>query len=169
MLWISAKSSSTGSDFGRDENRALLFSHFGPGQLRCFKPQFPDGLLGSKAMSTHYETLGIPKSANANEIKNSYHSLVKIYHPDRFAEGSKAHAQAEKRIREINAAYAVLSKPRSRASYDLTLNRALPHSGADPEYCANCGRPTTYWHRSGKSALCHVCAASNSKTMARGR
>src|SRR5437773_1068725 len=34
-----------GSDFGRDENRALLFSHFGPGQLRCFKPQFPDGLL----------------------------------------------------------------------------------------------------------------------------
>src|SRR5437773_2469002 len=33
------------SDFGRDENRALLFSHFGPGQLRCFKPQFPDGLL----------------------------------------------------------------------------------------------------------------------------
>src|SRR6266498_2395954 len=109
-------------------------------------------------MSTHHETLGIPKSANANEVKNSYRSLVKIYHPDRFAEGSKAHAEAAKRIREINAAYAVLSKPLSRASYDLKLSRALPHSGAEPEHCASCGKPTTYWHTPGKVVLCHVCA-----------
>src|SRR5216683_4871032 len=48
MLWISAKSSSTGRvpTLGEIENRALLFSHFGPGRLRSFKPQFPDGLLG---------------------------------------------------------------------------------------------------------------------------
>lgn len=47
MLWISAKSSSTGRvpTLGEIENRALLFSHFGPGRPRCFKPQFPDGLL----------------------------------------------------------------------------------------------------------------------------
>src|SRR6266851_4886472 len=48
MLWISAKSSSTGRvpTLGEIENRALLFSHFGPGRPRSFKPQFPDGLLG---------------------------------------------------------------------------------------------------------------------------
>jgi len=120
-------------------------------------------------MPTHYETLGILKDASAKHVKDSYRSLVKIYHPDRFAEGSKAHAEAEKRIREINAAYAVLSIPRSRASYDLKLNQALPHSGAEPERCANCGKPTTYWHTAGKVVLCYVCAGTNNKTMARGQ
>jgi len=119
-------------------------------------------------MSTHYETLGIAKDASAKQIKASYRSLVRTYHPDRFTDGSKAHAEAEKRIREINAAYAVLSKPLSRASYDLKLSRALPHSGAEPEHCANCGKPTTYWHTPGKVVLCHVCAGTNSKAMARG-
>jgi len=53
-------------------------------------------------MSTHYETLGIRKDASAKQVKASYRSLVKLFHPDRFAAGSKAHAEAEKRIREIN-------------------------------------------------------------------
>jgi len=120
-------------------------------------------------MPTHYETLGITRDATERRVKASYRTLVKTYHPDRFCEGSKAHAEAEKRIREINAAYAVLSKPLSRASYDLKLNQALPHSGAEPEHCANCGKPTTYWHTPGKVVLCHVCAGTNSKAMARGQ
>src|SRR5204863_5518383 len=98
-------------------------------------------------MSTHYETLGIRKDASAKQVKASYRSLVKLFHPDRFAAGSKAHAEAEKRIRESNAAYAVLSKPVSRASYDLKLNQALPHSGVEPEHCGNCGKATTYGTR----------------------
>ena len=77
-------------------------------------------------MPTHYETLGITRDATERRVKASYRTLVKTYHPDRFCEGSKAHAEAEKRIREINAAYAVLSKPLSRARYDLKLNQALP-------------------------------------------
>src|SRR5436309_8413181 len=120
-------------------------------------------------MSTHYETLGIAKDASAKQIKASYRSLVKLYHPDRFAEGCKAHAETEKRIREINSAYAVLSKSLSRASYDLELNQALPHSGAEPEHCDKCGKPTTYWHTPGKVVLCHVCAGTTSKKMAQGR
>src|SRR5207249_10334202 len=91
-------------------------------------------------MSTHYETLGIRKDASAKQVKASYHSLVKLSHPDRFAAGSKAHAEAEKRIREINAAYAVLSKPVSRASYDLKLNQALPHSGLNQSTVATVAR-----------------------------
>ena len=102
-------------------------------------------------MSTHYETLGIAKDASAKQIKASYRSLVKLYHPDRFAEGCKAHAETEKRIREINSAYAVLSKSLSRASYDLELNQALPHSGAEPEHCANW--QADCWHTPGKSSV----------------
>jgi curved DNA-binding protein CbpA len=64
-------------------------------------------------MARHYELLGIPRIASAERVKRSYRNLVKIYHPDRFPSGSKAHAEAEKRIREINIAYGVLSKPKA--------------------------------------------------------
>jgi curved DNA-binding protein CbpA len=107
-------------------------------------------------MKTHYETLGISKDASAERVKASYRTLVKIYHPDRLAEGTKLHAEAEKRIREINVAYAVLSKPLSRASYDAKLNNAA-NLEAGPEHCANCGKPTTYWHTNRKVPLCHAC------------
>jgi curved DNA-binding protein CbpA len=85
-------------------------------------------------MSTHYETLGIPREASAERVRRSYRSLVKIYHPDKCASGSEA--EAGKRIREINAAYAVLSNPRKRASYDAKLDRqAFRH--VEPEHCAS--------------------------------
>jgi curved DNA-binding protein CbpA len=111
-------------------------------------------------MRTHYDTLGIPKEASMDWIKRSYRSLVKTHHPDKFADGSVAKAEAEERLREINAAYAVLAKPLNRATYDakLTTRRAPPPREPEPEHCARCGRPTTYWHAPKKVALCHVCA-----------
>jgi curved DNA-binding protein CbpA len=114
-------------------------------------------------MKTHYETLGIPKDASAERIKACYRTLVKTYHPDTLTQGTKMHADAEKRIREINAAYAVLSNAHSRASYDTKLNRELPHPAADPERCSNCGKPTTYWHTNRKAPLCHACSATSSE------
>jgi curved DNA-binding protein CbpA len=67
--------------------------------------------------------MGIPREASAERIKRSYRKLVKIYHQDRCPAGSEAHAEAEKKIREINIAYWVLSKPISRAKYDAKLNK----------------------------------------------
>jgi DnaJ-class molecular chaperone len=114
-------------------------------------------------MKTHYETLGIPQDASAERVKASYRSLVKIYHPDTLTQGTTAHAEAEKRIREINVAYAVLANTRSRASYDTKLNRELPHPAAEPERCSKCGNPTTYWHTNRKAPLCHACTAKASE------
>jgi DnaJ domain len=113
-------------------------------------------------MKTHYETLGVKKDASAERIKASYRDLVKVHHPDKFPEGSEK-AQAEERLRAINAAYAILSKAPSRARYDTQLNRELPHPAADPEYCAKCGKPTTYWRTNRKVPLCHACGAKASE------
>ena len=97
-------------------------------------------------MTTHYETLGIPREASTERVKRSYRSLVKIYHPDKFPSGSAEQAEAEKRIRDINGAYSVLSKPANRAKYDAKLSkRLLLYWGAEPEHCARCGKPTGYW------------------------
>src|SRR5207245_9920926 len=73
-------------------------------------------------MRSHYKPLGIPKAASAERIKRSYRKLVKLYHPDQFPSRSMEQAEAEKRMRDINAAYSVLSKPLSRTSYDGELN-----------------------------------------------
>lgn len=112
-------------------------------------------------MTTHYETLGIPREASAERIKRSYRRLAKIYHPDRCPDGSEAHAEAEKKIREINIAYGVLSKPLNRAKYDARLSkRPSSYSEAEPEHCAKCGKPTGYWDTVKRVARCHACTGT---------
>ena len=110
-------------------------------------------------MTSHYETLGIPKEASAERIKRSYRKLVKLYHPDQFPSRSREQAEAEKRMRDINVAYSVLSKPLSRMRYDAKLNeRAFFRIQVDPEHCCRCGKMTGHWQSTfRKVALCSAC------------
>ena len=62
----------------------------------------------------YYTTLGVTKNASADEIKKSYRSLAKKYHPD----SNKGH-DAEKKFKDISEAYTVLSDPEKRKKYDL--------------------------------------------------
>jgi len=75
---------------------------------------------------SHYEVLGVAVGATAEEIKSAYRRLVKYHHPDSLL-AKKDRATAE-RIRQINAAYAVLKDPQSRRDYDRQLHsrRASP-------------------------------------------
>ncbi len=61
----------------------------------------------------YYETLGVGKSANGDELKSAFRKLAKQYHPDVNKE-----AGADERFKEINEAYAVLSDEQKRAAYD---------------------------------------------------
>ena len=112
-------------------------------------------------MRTHYDTLGVPKEASVEWVKRSYRTLVKTHHPDKFPDGSTAKGEAEERLREIISAYSVLSNPLRRASYDAKLSKpVVVRRELQPEHCARCGKPTTYWQAPKKVALCHVCAGA---------
>lgn len=62
----------------------------------------------------YYNTLGIAKSANADEIKKAYRKLALKYHPDK----NPGDAEAEKKFKEISEAYEVLSDENKRRMYD---------------------------------------------------
>ena len=62
----------------------------------------------------YYATLGVPKSASADEVKRAYRKLARQYHPD-VNPGDRA---AEAKFKEINEANEVLSDPEKRKRYD---------------------------------------------------
>lgn len=65
-------------------------------------------------MSDYYELLGVPRDADAEQIKKAYRKKALKYHPDRN-EGSK---EAEDRFKEVTEAYEVLRDSERRAMYD---------------------------------------------------
>lgn len=61
-----------------------------------------------------YKVLQVKSDASEKEIKKSYRSLAAKYHPDRNA----GDAAAEKKFKEISAAYEVIGDPEKRKEYD---------------------------------------------------
>jgi curved DNA-binding protein CbpA len=62
----------------------------------------------------YYALFGIDRKATADEIKRAYRKLVFQYHPDRNPDNREA---AEK-LKQIMAAYDILSNEENRAQYD---------------------------------------------------
>ncbi|MDY3981602.1 MAG: DnaJ C-terminal domain-containing protein [Paraeggerthella sp.] len=62
------------------------------------------------ATPDYYKTLGVPRTATADEIKKAFRKLARTHHPD--AGGDEA------KFKEINEAYEVLSDDKKRKLYD---------------------------------------------------
>lgn len=57
-----------------------------------------------------YRTLGIPRSATSDQIREAYRAVIRSAHPDAGGDPERAAA--------INAAHAILADPRRRAEWD---------------------------------------------------
>jgi curved DNA-binding protein CbpA len=74
---------------------------------------------------TLYQTMGVSPGAPSREIREAYLRLARTLHPDRYTDGSPGEKRlAERRMREVNAAWEVLGRPESRRSYDAELSLA---------------------------------------------
>ena len=65
------------------------------------------------AKRDYYEVLGVDRNATEEKIKKAFRKLAFQHHPDHNHDDG-----AEKRFKEINEAYEVLSDPDKRAAYD---------------------------------------------------
>ena len=72
-------------------------------------------------MKNYYEILEVNQKASKEIIEKAYHVLVKKYHPDLYDGLKKQYA--EKKIKEVNEAYDILSDDFFREQYDKELEK----------------------------------------------
>lgn len=90
----------------------------------------------------HYTLLGLHPSASAIEIRRAYRELSKRYHPDTTSLPS---AIATAKFQQLNEAYATLSNPERRLTYDLKINYSrISVIQAPPDL----NQPSSQWHSS---------------------
>ena len=82
-------------------------------------------------MKNYYRILGLKSSASEDDIKRSYRTLAKRYHPD----VNPGNEEAARKFADINEAHTILSDKQQRAEYDARLLAAQKPT-ARPQHAA---------------------------------
>jgi DnaJ-class molecular chaperone len=82
---------------------------------------------------THYETLGVPKTASYEDIKRAWRSHAMECHPDRVQNEKMKQAAHDKFIK-LSEAYSVLIDESKRRSYDQTITSSQNLSSTASNY-----------------------------------
>lgn len=74
---------------------------------------------------THYEILGVDKTATSAQIKKAYFRLAKAYHPDRHFDTAMAHMKdkLDTLFDRLHKSYEALSDQGKRSEYEMELAR----------------------------------------------
>ena len=70
--------------------------------------------MATTSKADYYELLGVPRKANAKEIRTAFRKLARKYHPD-LNPGDKS---SEEKFKQLQEAYDVLSDAKKRQMYD---------------------------------------------------
>lgn len=81
--------------------------------------------MRAEPLEEYYRALELDPGASADEIREAWKELSRVWHPDRFQNDPTLRAKAEDRLKRINEAYQVLSRhsgsrprPESARSHD---------------------------------------------------
>jgi DnaJ-class molecular chaperone len=94
--------------------------------------------MAAGAQHSHYKTLGVAPDAEPEAVRRAYRRQAQRSHPDK----SPGDARAVERMARINEAYAVLSHPQRRASYDQWM--AARHARTRAEQALQAARPSRF-------------------------
>jgi DnaJ-domain-containing protein 1 len=71
-----------------------------------------------------YRVLGVENGADATSVKEAYRDLVKVWHPDRFADDdTRLKKKAEEQFEKVHAAYSHLREHQPPSSSDFDIEK----------------------------------------------
>ena len=100
----------------------------------------------------YYAILNVEPTATRAEITRSYRELMRHTHPDRFSDPAEQQAAGE-RAKDLNVAFAILSRPTTRQDYDRAARdrraaQTMRNRYATPHATARNRQPTYAQRRS---------------------
>lgn len=81
---------------------------------------------------THYEVLGVSRSASSSEVRRAYLQLARRHHPDVNAGSASSRQSSEREMQRVNEAWAVLGDEQRRRRYDDELRRSMARPTPKP-------------------------------------
>ena len=82
-----------------------------------------------KGKKDYYQILEVQRGASEADIKRAYRRLALIWHPDKNSDTPERRTQSEKKFKDVNEAYAVLSDCEKRRLYDMNMDVDSPDMG----------------------------------------
>ena len=81
-----------------------------------------------------YKILELGKDSKQEEIRKSYKKLASKWHPDKNNESDELRDFADKKFKDINEAYSILSDERKRGIYDKGEHPDNPNSSFHTDF-----------------------------------
>ncbi|CAD6196704.1 unnamed protein product [Caenorhabditis auriculariae] len=124
---------------------------------------FIDSMLNSqKKVGEFYDLLGCDRSSTAEQIQAEYRSRVRAFHPDKFPEEEREHANAM--FSALQNAYAVLCDDGQRKVYDLWLESPLPMTFEKFSRNADAVKMSMHWVTPKQQPMISLSELNSSKT-----
>ncbi|MBV9282424.1 MAG: J domain-containing protein [Chloroflexi bacterium] len=96
---------------------------YGAGQSRAERVRAARHAQPVSTEPSYYDLLGLDRDARDDQIERAYRRYVATIHPDRFFDDPLRRAQAQEKLKQLNAMMEVLRDPVRRAQYDATLRQ----------------------------------------------
>lgn len=113
----------------------MVFDPTKAGKSLCACGMVADTFGGLCDRCVSLQSLGLTYDATPDLIENSYRTLVKVWHPDRFAHDPKLRKDAEEKLKEINSAHDyLLTHPRQTPSRPAEKPATPEHPFVPPDF-----------------------------------
>ena len=85
--------------------------------------------MDESQISAYLELFDLPDSFTEDQLKQAYHDLVQVWHPDKHSHNERLRKKADDKMKEINQAYQVLQSVLINGSFRFERSKSRP--GAD--------------------------------------